>query len=521
MNAATPVWGVDFTGLALLSPVPFNPTTLGTGGSLPRYAFIRLVPCRSGFLNGDIASVYQSEMAQSQIRMMQDPSGVAPRGSAVRHYITPTKNRDVGPDWNADGQCTCSDCASRRFNHPSPAGWSAIQTSDVPPRFYIKVEDVWDVPIDLKPRKTKFRVNNDSRPDTDDEYADFRRWCRPDVLNDNSWICGHAETFRREDWVFISLPEMPATPQSEPPPILWDKNVNPRETDIGVLFPKEYYARGESRPNELPIYRYAHIPNLRKKTAAKTDEGRLRFKLKMETAWASRKKLCAEWLRIVPYNPTHSDSLDGGNERVLRCAKCGGSYFDKKITCKDCGFSMRWIEKMSPPEEQVSDNELRKLTVKLQRTKQRRRVVLAMETFLRILASQKGGLERLDNPDELRKAAATARILTDQMGLLSRDVAAENGESAATLDKRCERIVSRMEKIASENEALPKLTVEITERMLLACRYNEEFQRLCPRFKGDFMALGKALLDDLLGEEEPSPSQSDNEDSNEVSGQNT
>lgn len=326
-----------------------------------------------------------------------------------------------------------------------------------------------------------------------DEFAEYQRIHRPDVLSDRAWATSHDEPFNPEEWIVVPLScgRCPVEPQNIPPPLTWDSSINPQDPEIYPLFPHEYYSS---------LIRPQFIPNLRKKTAAKTVKGVSRFIEKMEPLWADRKALFDLWRGLVPYNPHQSESF-GELETPLHCARCGASVFTEKIVCKDCGKSMRRFvrEHKTLAEERAHDpavesETLNVLTKKKRRGSRRKRIKIAVDLLVKgLLASRQEVLIQLLSKKELTKAANTMRLLTEKLDLMSKDIAKETDESTSTIDSRCTRILAALEKFTRDNRPLP--TVHPANAALFALVYPEIFVKVCPQYEGDPMKLIDALLD--------------------------
>ena len=104
-------------------------------------------------------------------------------------------------------------------------------------------------------------------------------------------------------------------------------------------------------------YKTFSIPNIRKRTAAKTNRGRERFRKHMQQTWSDRKRLytCGiKLLRDADFSK-HTRSIDGPADRRNSCPRCGCSVFVPKgkknrparflpgiiyetLSCYDCGY---------------------------------------------------------------------------------------------------------------------------------------------------------------------------------------
>lgn len=307
---------------------------------------------------------------------------------------------------------------------------------------------------------SKPEITDDLLTETD-TFSDFQRIHRPDVSSDHIWTTAQDTEFNPDEWISMPLPSLPETPQPPPSPLEWDLSV----TDPPPVSPQEYYSSG---------YRAQLIPNLRKRTSAKTSNGLKLFANKMAPLWAERKALFAVWNAKI--RSSHSDSVTP-NETPLRCARCGASVFSDEIKCRDCGKNMRsWVSEEPSFGEQVARQESGNISADSflankhveQGTKGRKRRQISAEMFIAgKLAAKYGRLTELCEPEMLTKAANAMEIAV--AGLLPRDIAAQTGESERAIRERCAVIFAAIDEYARESRALP--TIPLSDLFLLNMWY--------------------------------------------------
>lgn len=274
-------------------------------------------------------------------------------------------------------------------------------------------------------------------------------------------LCTPYEIFNPNDWIVIPLLETPAVSQGAPSSLQWDSSVNPLDPEIYPLFPQEYYSS---------LYRPHFIPDINKRTSAKTAKGLRRFKEEMKLLWAERKTLFDKWRKIIPYNDHQSESF-GEPETPLHCSRCGCGIFNKKIVCRDCGWDMKgYVDELPPLKEEVRKDEddnvmepetivwtnergievgIEKDLIQGARKGRRKRRKIPLDTMIRLLAVRQDG-DRWFYGEGLTQAANMARLLTPEfsgsVNLMTKDIAEETGESVNTIDSRVTRILADQEK---------------------------------------------------------------------------
>jgi ribosomal protein L37E len=268
-----------------------------------------------------------------------------------------------------------------------------------------------------------------------DDFAEQRR-----VFSDTLWTTSPSEPLSASEWAIVPQPSMPAAPQPPPTPFPWAASV----ADPPSALPQEHYSS---------LHRLQFIPNLRKKTAAKTDKGRLQFKEKMEVLWAERKSVFAYWNGQI--RQAHGNSTTP-NETPLRCARCGASAFNKKIVCKDCGKSMQQYVYEELSEKEVADDSLTGQVGHVENGIKGRNTQISPKDFvagLLLRHSDSLGFYILSDEKEWQKVVNDYRILCE--GLLPRDIAEETGEPLRTVESRKERLLKAIRQFAKSNRPRP------------------------------------------------------------------
>jgi hypothetical protein len=174
--------------------------------------------------------------------------------------------------------------------------------------------------------------------------------CHAEHVPDLSWICpANLEKFNPNGW---EIKKWCWLPTKEP------------------TFSCQEFHIPEPKPlTGAEFYHEFHIPNIRKRTKAKTDKGLARFNARMETTWANRKaefdrgKNCLrkERRRLLHDGKPNFDghSQDGTPiDPRNSCPRCGCSFFKstgrknldakyapatvhEKLKCYDCGYELR------------------------------------------------------------------------------------------------------------------------------------------------------------------------------------
>jgi ribosomal protein L37E len=278
-----------------------------------------------------------------------------------------------------------------------------------------------------------------------DAFADHQRINRPDVLSDREWTSPTAELFIPAEWEMVEQIGMPSNPQPTPAPPFGAENYH-------------YFVR---------------IPVLNKRTNAKKEGNLQKKKSEKERLCAERKALFDSWrplLRKEYDSDPHEKPI-----HETTCARCGGSWFNKDVFCRDCGWGMSAYE----PHKQSVDDEIRhgfgntdsthdgegfdhrgqftsgRMT-KHRLTKGRPRKRITPEEFvLGLMFNRRSRLDWLTNEGEWQKVQGTLRILVG--GELAKDVAVETGEPQRTVEDRCEKTLKALREFAKSGAIRPAI----------------------------------------------------------------
>jgi len=224
-------------------------------------------------------------------------------------------------------------------------------------------------------------------------------------------------------------------------------------------------------PTNSDDYRFFFIPDIRKKTAAATERGRERFQEKMDALWSERKALYAEGLRLLHESGffRHSESQEGIIDCDRHaCPRCGGSVFDKKLRCHDCGyqyFRERTTAHISVREVQA--NQLGMPVIRQKTRNGRHRNKMAPKEFAAAILVSGKWLKLARNPKEFRALKGSYLILCE--GWLPRDVVPITGEKVNAIERRSERLWRALKDYQENrpNEPLPVVTDEHVRQMNL------------------------------------------------------
>jgi hypothetical protein len=218
----------------------------------------------------------------------------------------------------------------------------------------------------------------------------------------------------------------------------------------------------EPQPTPEPLtnsdeYRLFFIADIRKTTAAKTERGRNRFQEKTAVLWKKRRAAYAkgsELLRESGYF-RHSESYDGVIDCDRHaCPRCGGSVFDKKLRCQDCGY--KYFRERPAADAPIHERIAHQKGMPVVRDKTRngrRRRCLTPQQFVAGLILR-GQFENLTDAASLEKAAGTYQILCE--GWLPRDVAQFSDDAERTIASRAERLFDTVTRHQGTGLPLPQ-----------------------------------------------------------------
>lgn len=228
-------------------------------------------------------------------------------------------------------------------------------------------------------------------------------------------------------------------------------------------------------------YKLMFIQNLRKKTSAKTAEGRDKFQKRMKQLWSDRKRLYRVGKKLLQDAGffKQSQSPDGPVDSRNSCPRCGCTVFDsnnrqnmeakfppatvhEKLVCHDCGYVPRehsyWI-KSADVDESKHSTELASSETKYcpaAATNPR----LTPQQFVTALLIR-GQLEDIADPEKRKKLVGSYLILCEKW--LPRDV--QQGlfvaDAEETLKKRADRLSKALKDHERQGDPLPVVDPEI------------------------------------------------------------
>jgi hypothetical protein len=293
------------------------------------------------------------------------------------------------------------------------------------------------------PQKKSISCDDESTDVEADAVDNTRRNTEPV----NYWTIPCVEKFNRDDWEAIVSwsafrESMPNTTQLPPPP----------------------FANADD-------YKEFFIPDIKKKTLAKTDKGRARFEKKMRAIWSDRKRLFSCGLQLLHDAGffKHNSSVEGRpvDERHS-CPRCGCTLFDskgkknlgaryppatihEKLVCHDCGYTPR------PKTYDIRSADAEEVQVYSEIPLLRPR--LTAKQFVAALLLR-GKLQDLVDAEKRRKVSGSYLILCEKW--LPRDVreAAFFDEPENTIKKRADRLYRAVKECQNAGNLLPEPDAE-------------------------------------------------------------
>ena len=276
---------------------------------------------------------------------------------------------------------------------------------------------------------------------------------------DDACLLSSAETFTPSDWTVVLWPWLPKSPQAAP--------LHNFDADRYLVFDR--------------------IPNLRRKSQAKTAKGQEQFKTRMELLYKDRRTLYLFGTELLRLNSffKQSESIYGEIDRRTKCPRCGSNCFQTKrsrLICHDCegdfyrliGVSERKYRRDPDKQEEQEPTE----TIPA-----RKRVIktISKELFLEGVYYEQR-FEDIHSDKTRHAIACSYACLVD--GWLPRDVRAWfSDDSEAAIERRATRLRRSIDRMLNDVD-LPepptdKQWLEFFARIVLSGFIPSELQIVC------------------------------------------